>query len=119
MAGLLAVVIGFGADELSRKISETRLERKEKKAIAEREAIYSTTGSSSSPAYTTRERQSRTEKKREKAQRELQAAREEDREVPRYVSRQPSVSESRSSEEAPPPRYEDVVQQDARVKRML
>lgn len=119
MAGLIAVVIGFGAEELSKKISEKRLERKEKRAIAEHEAIYGTTGSSSSPAYTTRERQSRTEKKREKAQCELQAAREEDRKVPRYVSRQPSISESRSSEEAPPPRYEDVVQQDARLNRRL
>ena len=34
MAGLLAVSIGLGAEKLGRTISEKRLERKEKKAIA-------------------------------------------------------------------------------------
>jgi hypothetical protein len=34
MAGLIAVSIGLGAEKLGRTISEKRLERKEKKAIA-------------------------------------------------------------------------------------
>jgi hypothetical protein len=33
-AGLIAVSIGLGAEKLGRTISEKRLERKEKKAIA-------------------------------------------------------------------------------------
>jgi hypothetical protein len=32
MAGIIAVSIGLGAEKLGRKISEKRLERKEKKA---------------------------------------------------------------------------------------
>ncbi|KAL6711530.1 hypothetical protein ACN47E_004464 [Coniothyrium glycines] len=35
MAALIAVGIGLGAEKLSRKISEKRLERKEKKSAAE------------------------------------------------------------------------------------
>ncbi|KAF2847369.1 hypothetical protein T440DRAFT_195570 [Plenodomus tracheiphilus IPT5] len=115
MAALLAVGIGLGAEKLGREISEKRLERKEKKTIAEHEAFYGTTGtSSSSSPYTTRERQSQTERKREQARRELQAARQGDDNVPQYASRRGSVSEDRASEDAPPPRYEDVVQQDVR-----
>jgi hypothetical protein len=34
MAGLIAISIGLGAEKLGRTISEKRLERKEKKAIA-------------------------------------------------------------------------------------
>lgn len=34
MAGLIAIGIGLGAEKLGRTISEKRLERKEKKAIA-------------------------------------------------------------------------------------
>lgn len=34
MAGIIAVGIGLGAEKLGRKISEKRLERKEKKAAA-------------------------------------------------------------------------------------
>jgi hypothetical protein len=34
MAGLIAITIGLGAEKLGRTISEKRLERKEKKAIA-------------------------------------------------------------------------------------
>jgi hypothetical protein len=34
MAGLIAVSIGLGAEKLGRTISEKRLERKEKKAVA-------------------------------------------------------------------------------------
>ncbi|KAH9874159.1 hypothetical protein IAQ61_004788 [Plenodomus lingam] len=73
--------------------------------------------SSSSSAYATREKQSRVEKKQEEAQRELRAARQDVQEVPEHVSWRHSVGECRFSEEAPPPRYEDVVQQGARLKR--
>ncbi|KAI8931329.1 hypothetical protein NX059_011670 [Plenodomus lindquistii] len=114
VVALLAVGIGLGAEKLSRKISDKRLEKKEKKAIAAHETIYGTPSSSlSHPAYTTRERESQTDRKREEALRELQAARQGDENVPQYASRRDSVDETRFGEEAPPPRYEDVVQQDA------
>lgn len=120
MAALLAVGIGLGAEKLGRKISDKRLERKEKKNIAEYEARYGVVeSSSSSSAYATREKQSRVEKKQEEAQRELRAARQDVQEVPEHVSWRHSVGECRFSEEAPPPRYEDVVQQGARLKRDL
>lgn len=34
MAGIIAIGIGLGAEKLSQKISEKRLERKEKKRVA-------------------------------------------------------------------------------------
>ncbi|CBX95961.1 predicted protein [Plenodomus lingam JN3] len=104
MAALLAVGIGLGAEKLGRKISDKRLERKEKKNIAEYEARYGVVeSSSSSSAYATREKQSRVEKKQEEAQRELRAARQDVQEVPEHVSWRHSVGECRFSEEAPPP----------------
>ena len=42
MAGMLAIGIGIGAEKLGRKISDKRLERKEKK-LAVRLALQSTT----------------------------------------------------------------------------
>jgi hypothetical protein len=39
MAGLLVIGVGMGAEKLGRKISEKRLERKEKKALEVRQVI--------------------------------------------------------------------------------
>ncbi|KAF1840197.1 uncharacterized protein K460DRAFT_410797 [Cucurbitaria berberidis CBS 394.84] len=105
MAALIAVGIGLGAEKLGRKISEKRLEKKEKKSAAEREAIYGTAESSTAGAVQNR-RESRSERKSRKS--------EEARHEQEQVSRRRSVSEERVSDEEPPPRYEDVVRQDAR-----
>ena len=79
----------------------------------EREAMYGSVGPSSpssASARATQDRQSGNDRKRAEARRELDAARRHDH----YESRR-SLSEERYSEdEPPPPRYEDVVRQDAR-----
>ncbi|KAG9193805.1 hypothetical protein G6011_03840 [Alternaria panax] len=114
MAGLIAVGIGLGAEKLGRTISEKRLERKEKKAIAQHEAIYGSSSSSPPPPTTTREQQSRIEKKRQEAQRALDEARREQPSVPRYESRRSSVDAERVSNEEPPPSYEYAMRHNAR-----
>ncbi|CAG5158869.1 uncharacterized protein ALTATR162_LOCUS5293 [Alternaria atra] len=114
MAGLIAVSIGLGAEKLGRTISDKRLERKEKKAIAQHEAIYGSSSSAPPPPITTRERQSRAEKKREEAQRALNEARREQPSVPQYESRRPSVDVERVSNEEPPPSYEDAMRHNVR-----
>jgi hypothetical protein len=63
---------------------------------------------------TTRERQSRTDRKREEAQLELQEARREHSVAPQYERRRSVSAERVSEDELPPPSYEDVVHQDVR-----
>ncbi|CAO2652151.1 Nn.00g004340.m01.CDS01 [Neocucurbitaria sp. VM-36] len=105
MAAMIAVGIGLGAEKLGRKISEKRLERKEKRTAAEQEAIYGTAGSSTAGAV-----QHRDESKSNRKYRKSEEARREQE----HVNRRRSVSEERVSGEEPPPRYEDVVRQDIR-----
>ncbi|KAF1943688.1 hypothetical protein EJ02DRAFT_510827 [Clathrospora elynae] len=116
MAGFIAISIGLGVEKLGRTISDKRLVRKEKKTIAQHEAIYGNAESSSSaPAMTTRERQSRTDRKREEAQREFREAHHEQHDVPQYKARRRSLSAERVGEEGPPPpSYDSVVRQDGR-----
>ncbi|OAG19066.1 hypothetical protein CC77DRAFT_939174 [Alternaria alternata] len=113
-AGLIAVSIGLGAEKLGRTISEKRLERKEKKAIAQHEAIYGSSSSAPPPPMTTRERQNKTQNKREEAQRALDEARREQPSVPQYESRRPSMDAERVSTEEPPPSYEDATRHEVR-----
>ncbi|KAI4650936.1 hypothetical protein J4E93_003293 [Alternaria ventricosa] len=112
MAGLLAISLGLGAEKLGRTISEKRLERKEKKAIAQHEAIYGSSSSAPPAPITTREKNSRTEKKREEAQRALDEARREPPSAPQYESRRRSMETERVSNEEPPPSYDDAVRHD-------
>jgi hypothetical protein len=63
---------------------------------------------------TTRERQSRIERKREDAQHELREARSEQRAVPGYERRRSPSAKRVSGEELPPPSYDDVLRQDRR-----
>ncbi|CAE7014783.1 hypothetical protein CFE70_002573 [Pyrenophora teres f. teres 0-1] len=109
MAALLAVSLGLGAEKLGRRISDKRLERKEKKAIAQHDAIYGSSSSAPPRPTTTRERQDKVAKKREDAQRALNEAR-----LPEYESRRNSACARGSNEEEAPPSYNDVVRQDAR-----
>ncbi|KAH6881833.1 hypothetical protein BKA58DRAFT_8941 [Alternaria rosae] len=112
MAGLLAISLGLGAEKLGRTISEKRLERKEKKAITQHEAIYGSSSSAPPPPTTTREQKSRSEKKREEAQRALDEARREPPSAPQYESRRRSMETERVSSEEPPPSYDDAVRHD-------
>ncbi|KAH7392443.1 hypothetical protein DE146DRAFT_758164 [Phaeosphaeria sp. MPI-PUGE-AT-0046c] len=106
MAGIVAVGIAIGAEKLSRKISEKKLERKDRKAAEQREAIYGPGESSSanSAAQTKMSRHiSKQERKSEEARREQE-----------QTERRRSVSSERTLlPEQPPPRYEDVVRGDA------
>ena len=112
MAGLIAVSIGLGAEKLGRTISEKRLERKEKKAIAQHEAIYGSSSSAPPPPMTTREQQQRTQEKRADAQRALEEARRGQYVQYQGESRRRSVSVERAGEEDPPPSYNEAVRQD-------
>jgi len=114
MAALLAVSIGLGAEKLGRRISDKRLERKEKKAIAQHDAIYGSSSSVPPRPTTTSERQGNTEQKHQEAQQTLQEARQERQLVPEYESRRNSTCAEGSNEEEAPPSYNDVVRQDAR-----
>ncbi|EDU39755.1 hypothetical protein PtrSN002B_001243 [Pyrenophora tritici-repentis] len=114
MAALLAVGLGLGAEKLGRRISDKRLERKEKKAIAQHDAIYGSSSSAPPRPRTTRERQDKIAKKREDAQRALNEARQERQPLPEYESRRNSTCAGKSNEEEGPPSYNDVVRQDAR-----
>lgn len=104
MAGLVAVGIAIGAEKLGRKISEKRIERKEKKAAEQREAIYGPGESSSSASAAARTQITRRldgeERKSEEARRENEQG-----------EQRRSLSSERLPEQ-PPPRYEDVVGRD-------
>ncbi|OAL43772.1 hypothetical protein IQ07DRAFT_649851 [Pyrenochaeta sp. DS3sAY3a] len=103
MAGIIAVGIGLGAEKLGRKISEKRLERKEKKAAAQHDLIYGTAESSSSASNAVQNPQpklSRKQRKMEEAQRERENR-----------DRRSLSAERLSDEEAPPPSYEEVIRE--------
>ncbi|KAH7066565.1 hypothetical protein FB567DRAFT_599715 [Paraphoma chrysanthemicola] len=106
MAGLLVIGMGMGAEKLGRKISEKRLERKEKKALEQREAVYghaesSSAGAVQNPRDVRPDRQSR---KSEEARREQDGGK-----------RRRSMSSERTLlPDDPPPRYEEATRQDQR-----
>ncbi|XP_014561386.1 hypothetical protein COCVIDRAFT_47552, partial [Bipolaris victoriae FI3] len=112
MAGLIAIGIGLGAEKLGRTISDKRLERKEKKAIAQHEAIYGTSSSAPPPPMTTRQRQEQMLRKRADAQRVLDEARNGERSEEGCRHRR-SLSGERASgeEEVPPPSYSEAVRE--------
>lgn len=131
VVALLAVGIGIGAEKLGRKISEKRIERKEKKTAAvsisrgelhiselmpwsqEREAIYGSSEASSSSGRATQKLGNGHEKKREEARRELEEARRQD-----DLGRRRSASVERYSEDGPPPpSYEDAIRHNERNVR--
>ncbi|KAF1919498.1 hypothetical protein BDU57DRAFT_527500 [Ampelomyces quisqualis] len=104
MAGIIAVSVAIGAEKLGRKISEKRLERKDRKAAEQRELLYGPVESSSScsAAQTKLSHQlQRQERKREEARGEGER-------------RRSKSSERTLLPEQPPPRYEDVVPNDQR-----
>ncbi|KAH3920377.1 hypothetical protein HBI56_069270 [Parastagonospora nodorum] len=104
MAALIAVTIGIGAEKLGRIISEKRLEHKDKKAAQKREAMYSHAESSSGHAAARTKLSSRRQEK-------IDEMRREDKQSGR---RRSVSSEMTLVPEQPPPRYEDVVRDDAR-----
>ncbi|KNG48172.1 hypothetical protein DDE82_004795 [Stemphylium lycopersici] len=82
--------------------------------LAEHEATYGTSSSAAPPPMTTRERNERTQKKRGDAQRALDEARQGQPSASQYENRRRSVSVETTSEEDPPPSYNDAMRQDAR-----
>ncbi|KAH8712011.1 hypothetical protein GQ44DRAFT_776349 [Phaeosphaeriaceae sp. PMI808] len=98
MAGILVIGIGLGAEKLGRKISEKRLERKEKKAIEQREAIY---GYAEASSASTEQSKKQTRKIKDPQQEQEKA------------ERRHSASSDRTLLPAePPPPYEEVVRHD-------
>jgi hypothetical protein len=63
---------------------------------------------------TTRERQNKTDRKREEAQHQLKEAFKEQPAVPSYERRKNTSAERVRGKELPPPSYDDVVRQDER-----
>ncbi|KAF2027171.1 hypothetical protein EK21DRAFT_115064 [Setomelanomma holmii] len=106
MAGMLVIGLGMGAEKLGRKISEKRLERKEKKTAEQREAIYGHAESSSAGAV-----QNRRDIDHERQPRKSEEARLEQVKG----GRRRSVSSERTLlPDDPPPRYEEVVRPNQR-----
>ena len=104
MAALIAISIGIGAEKLGRIISEKRLEHKDRKTAEKREAMYGHGESSSGHAVARTKLSSRRQEKLDESRREEEQS-----------GRRRSVSSERTLvPEQPPPRYEDVVRDDAR-----